>query len=525
MPITKIEEIAAWAVGTKLSDVPEATVARARLQRANTIAAARGGTSSRPVKRLRSAVLGNESEGPCSVVGTSQKLAAPEATYANAAASIAHDWDDYLYMGHTGHSSVWASQAASEAFGADGETSLLAQILANELSARIGAALVIGPHNGQFWSSIHCAGAAMAAGKSIGLDQGKLAHAIATALYQPPYGLWPGFMGPDTKVLTAAEPAAQGVRAAFLAAEGFTGPLDVIEHPGGLMTAFSFLPRPQQLEAFGDVWLTDTLAFKPYPGCAYLQTAVDALTRLIEEHDFGVDQVDSLDVETSLITTGMEEMSKGHEITSVTVNFSVRLSLAVMLVAGKLSPEELDTEWLAENTDAIKKIADRIHTRQAWDMTFSLLYGLAAGFDLASEARSISVRRLPQIRQRMSDVGMTELGVQISDIYRLIVHQRVRAYLINQLSPRNVPRLLRRGNGSDGSLADFNTSSFRLNFPAKVTVRLTDGSVLTASGSHPGASGSSYDEARKVVEKKWIDTGGSANEFAALVDRKSVAGK
>ena len=28
--------------------------------------------------------------------------------YRNAAASIAHDWDDYLFMGHTGHSAVLA---------------------------------------------------------------------------------------------------------------------------------------------------------------------------------------------------------------------------------------------------------------------------------------------------------------------------------------------------------------------------------------------------------------------------------
>ena len=31
------------------------------------------------------------------------------------------------------------------------------------------------------------------------------------------------------------------------------------------------------LGALGEVWLTDTLAFKPRPGCAYLQAAVDAV--------------------------------------------------------------------------------------------------------------------------------------------------------------------------------------------------------------------------------------------------------
>src|SRR3954453_22656616 len=179
-------------------------------------------------------------------------------------------------MGHTGHSAVWASQAED----ATGDDALRAQIAANEVSGRLGAALFLGPHNGQFWSTIHCPGAALAAGMLRGLDAEHLANAMAISLYQPPYGLWPGFMGPDTKLLTAAEPVAQGIRAAALAAEGFTGPLDVLESPRGLLAHLAFAPRPSMLGALGQVWLTDTLVFKPYPGCAYLQAAVEAVLRL-----------------------------------------------------------------------------------------------------------------------------------------------------------------------------------------------------------------------------------------------------
>ena len=43
--------------------------------------------------------------------------AAPEGrvgeVYRSAAASIAHDWDDYLFMGHTGHSAVPVAAAFS----------------------------------------------------------------------------------------------------------------------------------------------------------------------------------------------------------------------------------------------------------------------------------------------------------------------------------------------------------------------------------------------------------------------------
>src|SRR5205823_10059793 len=123
--------------------------------------------------------------------------------YRGAAASIAHDWDDYLYMGHTGHSAVWAARALTD----DPDRALAAQVAGNELAGRLGAALFLGPHNGQFWSSIHCASAAAAAGVALRLDERQLAHALAISLYQPPYGLWPGFMGPGSKLLTAAQPA------------------------------------------------------------------------------------------------------------------------------------------------------------------------------------------------------------------------------------------------------------------------------------------------------------------------------
>src|SRR5256885_8793168 len=186
-----------WAASLTASAVPESVAERARLQAASVLAAARAGAEdAAPFAAVAP-------DGPAGEV------------YRGAAASIAHDWDDYLYMGHTGHSAVWAARALA---GDDAERALPAQVAGNELAGRLGAALFLGPHNGQFWASIHCAGAAAAAGVALGLDERALAHAPALALYQPPLGLMPGFMGPPTKLRTPPEPAAAGVRAALLAA-------------------------------------------------------------------------------------------------------------------------------------------------------------------------------------------------------------------------------------------------------------------------------------------------------------------
>ena len=318
-------EIGEWVAGLRSEHLPASVRERAELQ-ALSIAAGRA--------------AGAEAAAPFAAV-------APEGpvgeVYRSAVASIAHDWDDYLFMGHTGHSAV----PAAAAFAADPEQALLAQVAANEVAGRLGAALFFGPHNGQFWASIHCASAAVAASLGLGLDAERTAHALAIALYQPPYGMWPGFMGPRTKLLTAAEPAALGARAALLAAGGVTGALDVIEHPRGVLASLSFAPQRGMLGAFGSVWLTDTLAYKRLPGCAYLQSVGEAALAVPVEPG----EIAGVDVEAGWLTCEMEELGAGPDLSAVRVNFSATLTCAVAMLAGRLTPAELAPDRLAASED------------------------------------------------------------------------------------------------------------------------------------------------------------------------------
>ena len=472
---TRAEEIAAWAAGLALDDVPEQTLERARLQAAGTVAAALAGARAPGVARLREALRGWAADGPAGVIGEDDPLEPGAAAYANAAASIAHDWDDYLYMGHTGHSSVWAARATADALGAPAADTLAAQVAANEVSARLGAAVFVGPHNGQFWSAIHAAGAAVAAGRLRGLDAGRLAHAIGIALYQPPYGLWPGFMGPDTKLLTAAEPVVQGLRAAALAEQGFSGPLDVIESPRGFLRHFSFAPREALLGELGSVWLTDTMAYKPYPGCAYLQAAVDGVLQL----GVDADDVALIEVRAGWLTSSMERLSDGEGLTPVRVNFSVALSAAVAIVAGRLTHEELHEDWLEEHADEVLSLAARVRVEHDWDMTAETIRG--TGMELP-------LRRLPTLRRRMRDTGMDEVALGIADLRELA---------------RRVPlRDALRPTGT--SLPD--PSTLRLTFPAHVTIRLRSGGTLEAQGRERGSCGAPLAEQREVVDEKWNAT-------------------
>jgi hypothetical protein len=93
--VTACEEFGRFAAGLSIDAVPKRVVERARLQTAAILAAAKAE---------------EQAAGPFAA-------RAPDGTagevYAGAAASIAHDWDDYVSIGHTGHSSVWTARALS----------------------------------------------------------------------------------------------------------------------------------------------------------------------------------------------------------------------------------------------------------------------------------------------------------------------------------------------------------------------------------------------------------------------------
>ena len=466
--MTHCEEIGAFAAGISLDDVPERVIERARLQTTAVLAAARAGEAA---------------AAPFRAVAPDDPLGE---IYATAAASIAHDWDDYLFMGHTGHSAVSAARAFAPD---DADRALLAQIAANEVAGRLGVALFLGPHNGQFWSSIHCGSGAIAAGVALGLDAERLAHALAIALYQPPFGLWPGFMGPPTKLLTAAEPAVQGARAALLAAEGVTGPLGVIEDRRGLLATFAFARRPAMLGALGKVWLTDTLAFKPYPGCAYLQAAVEATLAT----GLPATEIAEVEIASGYLTCAMEGLGADAGLTPVGINFSAARSVAIAATAGRFTHEELDPAWLEANSGTIEELAARVRVRHDWDLTFETIRGTV---DAGASVRDVPLRAWPGVLRRAADAGVAEAGLSLEDLRELATDRRLRGELL---------RILRGARG--GGLGAVDTARLRMAFPAHVRIRTRDGREVERVGEERGSASRPLAEQRTVVEERCAAVG------------------
>ncbi len=493
--VTICEEIGEWASGLSLEGLPASVRERAELQ-AMSIAAGRA--------------AGEAAAAPFAV-------AAPDGpvgeVYRSAVASIAHDWDDYLFMGHTGHSAV----PAAAAFAPDPERALLAQVAANEVAGRLGAALFFGPHNGQFWASIHCASAAVAASAGLGLDAERTAHALAIALYQPPYGMWPGFMGPQTKLLTAAEPAALGARAALLAGEGVTGALDVIEHPRGVLAALSFAPQPAMLGALGQVWLTDTLAYKRLPGCAYLQSVAEAALSAGVE----AGEIAAVEIEAGWLTCEMEELGAGPDLSPIRVNFSASLTTAIALLAGRFTPAELAPAWLAEHEPEIRGLATRIRVVHDPFLTAKTLRGSIE----AGASPALGLGDLLRIRRRLGDTGMDGANPASAVLGALRADSDLRRAVAGSLRGR-LPGSAGRGGASTrpgGTIDGLDTTALRVTFPSRLRIRTRDGSSHLVEGGEPGSCGRPLAEQRAVVEERLAVAGAGAAAAGRDATRRSAS--
>jgi 2-methylcitrate dehydratase PrpD len=496
---TVVERLAAFVCSLSYEDIPERVLEKARYQWLNVMASLHAGEGTRAGQAVLRAALRRNETGPCTVIPGGQKLPLRDAVAVNAAYAMALDYDDYLYMGHTGHSAVLASMAIAERDSLSTREMLVAQVIANELGGRMGASAVLGPQNGQAWSFIHALEGAAVAARLFRLSEKETAHALAIAIYQPPFTLWPGFMGPESKVMTAAWPTVMGIEAAELAREGLTGALAIFEHPRkGFWASFTYVPLPGMMTGLGKGWLTDTLAYKRYPGCAYIDTTMDALFAALEKaraatgKPVTADDVEAIRVEASLLTVEMDNLSAEHvdekePLSPVNINFSIAYNVALGIIAGRHTSRELEQGFLDQHQVTVRDLARRTTLVHDWTMSAQVAEAFAGGLGSRSPAAQLKgrdwLRVLSGYRSQMGGEKKNSLRVEaLLDARSLALGKRARAMFT-----------ARRGEkGGPPDLGDVDFARFRMCFPARVTLRLRSGQEHTALQEIPfGAPGSS----------------------------------
>jgi 2-methylcitrate dehydratase PrpD len=198
------------------------------------------GASTPAAAAVRELAMSQGSVAESSLPGTRVRLAAPLAALCNGVAGHVLDYDDMSFT-LVGHPSVVLAPtllALGEARNAGGREVISAYVLGFEVDMWFARAMVPA-HYEAGWhstSSIGIFGAAAAAAQLLRLDADAHVTALAIAASQAA-GLRANF-GSMTKSLHAGQAAEAGVRAALLAAAGFTANAQVFDAPGGFFDLY-----------------------------------------------------------------------------------------------------------------------------------------------------------------------------------------------------------------------------------------------------------------------------------------------
>jgi 2-methylcitrate dehydratase PrpD len=231
-----------------------------------------------------------EDDGPCTSIGHARTLSAAGAAFVNGTAAHGEDFDDTFEGGpvHAGAVVLPAVLAACERHDRNGDAALLGVAVGTETLCRLS---LIAPkliHKAGFHPTAVLGAMASAAGIGAALNlnrrqivdalgiAGSMASGIIEYLAE---GAW-------TKRLHPGWAAQAGLRAAMLARHGFVGPRTVFEGAHGLFPAFARTGAEdvQDFHAltanFGERWLLETIAFKPYPCGTMTHPYIDCARRL-----------------------------------------------------------------------------------------------------------------------------------------------------------------------------------------------------------------------------------------------------
>ncbi len=351
---------AQWAAATRHPDLPEAARKEGRRALLNGLACMMGGAA-HPARGIFDAVLGpNFGPGEATLLGTARRADITHAAYANALAGTVDAFCDTHAEAviHPSAPVIAAALALAEQRHASGEALLLAVILGLETACRLSKAVSVPPARADLgWLQTAIdggVGAAVAAGSLLGLDATGMARAIGIAACQAG-GLRIG-LGNMIVPLVHAQGAEQGLRAALLAAGGFTAPLNSIDMEQGFADMFSDAPALDYLtEKLGAHYELLGLTYKAFPCGIVAHPVIDAALQL-KAKNVDIAAIDR--IEARVHPLAVKWTAKPHPRDGNEAQYSLQHWVSVALIRGTASVADVGADRLAD--PAIHAMRERV---------------------------------------------------------------------------------------------------------------------------------------------------------------------
>jgi 2-methylcitrate dehydratase PrpD len=351
--------LAAFAAELRFDDIPTHVLRRAEDLFLDWIGSALAGKPARPVQSIArfAAAMGPDS-GPSEVLVSRGRSTPMFAAMVNAGASHVAEQDD-VHNGSVFHPAAVVfppALAVAQAIGASGRELLAASVAGYEVGIRVGEFL--GRSHYKVFHTTATAGtlaAAAAVGRLLKLDAATMLHAFGSAGTQAA-GLWEFLRtAADSKQLHTAKAASDGLMAAYLAADGFTGAARILEGPQGMAAGMSTDADPAKLtDRLGERWALPETSFKFHASCRHTHPAADALQQVMRAHGLAAEHIERV---TAFVHQGAIDVL-GPVVDPQTVHqskFSMGTVLGLIAVGDRANLNDFDTRYQDPRVVALRR--------------------------------------------------------------------------------------------------------------------------------------------------------------------------
>ena len=280
----------------RYGDLPQEVVARTEELFLDWLASALAGRGARPIRILEAFTQRmGPATGPSEILTTRRRSSPFFAALVNGGASHFVEQDDLHNSSvlHPGTVVFPAVLAAAQETGASGRDLIVAAVAGYECGVRVGEFL--GRSHYKVFHTTGTAGklaAAAGVARLLGLDADGMQHALGSAGTMAA-GLWEFLRdAADSKQLHTAKAAADGLMAAYIARDGFTGAKQILEGRTGMGAGMSTDADAKWLtDGLGRRWALAETSFKFHASCRHTHPAADALLDLARRHGLAADDI------------------------------------------------------------------------------------------------------------------------------------------------------------------------------------------------------------------------------------------
>lgn len=358
-------QLAEYGSNLNLNDVPKAVVDYAKLLLLDLVGVAIAGTQTEESQKILLACQdygGNVGNSP--LWGTGVKSSEGLSALHNGVIAHALELDDFNGADHSGAVIMPAVFSVAARYPEISSTRLLEAIIVGyDVAKRIldGSGGYQGA-NAEGWHSTGTIGsfaAAAAVSKMLGLNTTQTANALGLA-GSFTGGTW-AFLadGSMSKRYHAGRAAETGILVAYMAKNGFTGPMHVLDAEwGGYFNLYA--PKttniPTVTADLGEDFRILHAGLKPYASCRGIHSCIDGVLELKNEVGLSAEQVAVIEV--SCNQRQFKQLKQAAPATRLDAQLSLPYSLAITFLEGKASLELYMEPWISH--PAVLKFAQRV---------------------------------------------------------------------------------------------------------------------------------------------------------------------